>query len=242
MHLAQTGEKQGVIDIANGGILWILAIAILGIVAVQSVIYIFAVRRNAAAADMTPKEVATAVRAGAVTSIGPSLAVVLVAVSLLPLFGTPAVLVRIGLIGSAATEVASATAAADSMGADLGGEGWNADVFTVALLAMSLSGAGWMLCTLILTPVLGKGTRKMERVNPALMAIVPTAALLAAFSTLGMQQLQNSGTHVLALGVSAVVMAACLFIAQKLNHKWLREWGLGFAIVGGLIAAGVATG
>lgn len=241
MYLAQSGENQGIADIANSGVLWILAVAVLGIVAVQSVIYISAVWKNAAAADMNKKEVVTAVRAGAITSIGPSLAVVLVAVSLIPLFGTPPVLVRIGLIGSAATEVASATAAAGSMGAELGGEGWNSDVFTVALLAMSLSGAGWMLCTLILTPILSKGTHKMERVNPALMAIVPTAALLAAFSTLGMQQLKGSGTHILALCVSAFIMAVCLLISQKLDQKWLREWGLGFAIIGGLIAAGVAT-
>ena len=73
------------------------------------------------------------------------------------------------------------------MGATLGGASYTQAVFVVAFMAMSLSGAGWMLATLILTPILQRGDSKLRQVNPALMAIVPAAALLGAFVSLGIK-------------------------------------------------------
>ncbi|MFK5634004.1 MULTISPECIES: DUF5058 family protein [unclassified Ornithinimicrobium] len=227
--------------IANSPLLWVLALTVLGVVLLQSSIYMIAVRKNAVGADMTQREVFHAFRAGGVAAIGPSLAVVLVAIALLPLFGTPAILVRIGLIGSAATETASASIAAGTMGANLGDATYTQEVFVVALFAMSLSGACWMIATLILTPLLSRGQARLTKVNPALMAIVPSAALLAAFSGLTVTELPKSSFHVLAVAVSAVIMAICLWIARRINQAWLREWALGFSIIGGLIAAYIAT-
>ncbi|AXH97906.1 DUF5058 family protein [Ornithinimicrobium avium] len=227
--------------IANSPLLWILALAVMGIVLLQSGVYMVAVRKNAAGADMSQREVFHAFRAGGVAAIGPSLAVVLVAIALLPLFGTPAILVRIGLIGSAATETASASIAAGTVGANLGDETYTQSVFLIALFAMSLSGACWMISTLILTPILARGQDTLARVNPALMAIVPGAALLAAFGALTVTELPKSGYHVLAVVVSAAIMAVCLWLARQFTQAWLREWALGFSIIGALVVVYLAT-
>lgn len=235
------GSSTDIDAIANAPLLWMLALAVLLVILIQSAVYMNAVRKNAEGADMTQREVFQAFRAGGVAAIGPSLAVVLVAIALLPLFGTPAILVRIGLIGSAATETASASIAAGTLGADLGGDDYTQNVFVVALMAMSLSGACWMLSTLILTPILSRGQDRLTRVNPALMAILPSAALLAAFAGLTVTELPKSGVHVLAVAASAAVMAACLWVAKNLDQPWLREWALGFSIIGGLVAAFIAT-
>lgn len=225
------------IGLANAPILWILAMAVMGVVVVQSLIYMTAVKKNAESAGMSQKEVRSAFRAGGVAAIGPSLSVVLVAIALLPLFGTPPVIVRVGLIGSAATEVASASLAAGTMGANLGDETFTRGVFIVALMAMSLSGAGWMISTLILTPIFKRSSHKLEKVNPALMSIIPGAALLAAFAALTFRELPKSPTHVIAVIVSAVVMIICLLLAKTLKQNWLKEWGLGFSLLIGLVAA-----
>lgn len=235
------GTSTDIVSIANAPLLWILALSVLSVVLLQSAIYMIAVRKNAAGADMSQREVFQAFRAGGVAAIGPSLAVVLVAIALLPLFGTPAILVRIGLIGSAATETASASIAAGTMGANLGDATYTRDVFVIALMAMSLSGACWMLSTLILTPILARGQETLTKVNPALMAIVPSAALLAAFSGLTVTELPKSSIHILAVVVSAGIMTVSLLIAKSLNQAWLREWALGFSIIGGLVAAFIAT-
>lgn len=234
IHLAQSRDIGA---IANLPLLWVLALCVFGVIILQSMIYMRAVKRNAESADMSKAEVRAAFRAGGVASIGPSLAVALVAIALLPLFGTPPVLVRVGLIGSAATEVASASLASGTMGAELGGPEYNQTVFVVALMAMSLSGAGWMISALILTPIFKRGSVKLQQVNPALMSVVPGAALLAAFAALTMTELPKSTGHIIAVAASAVVMLISLLVARALNLAWLREWALGFAIAGGLVAA-----
>ncbi|GAB3485603.1 DUF5058 family protein [Nocardiopsis coralliicola] len=221
----------------NSPVLWICAIAVFAVIGVQSLIYMRAVSLAGPDNGFTRADLRASFRSGAVAAIGPSLAVVLVAIALLALFGTPAVLVRIGLVGSAATETASAQLAAGTMDAQLGGATWTGEVFTVALFAMSLSGMMWMVATLVLTPVLKRGDATLRRVNPALMAIVPSAALLGAFASLAVAELPKSALHAVIVGVSALVMAVLLVLARKLDLAWLREWALGFAIITGLVVA-----
>ncbi|MFI7481277.1 DUF5058 family protein [Kocuria sp. M1R5S2] len=229
-------------DVVNMPVLWFSALAVFAVIIVQTVIYVGAARRAGPDVGFTKRDLRESFRAGGVAAIGPSLAVVIVAIALLPLFGAPAVLVRIGLVGSAATETSSANLAAGTMDAQLGGATWTPEVFAVAFTAMSLSGGMWMLATLILTPMLKRGDTKLRAVNPALMAIVPSAALLGAFASLGIAELPKSSVHIITVVVSAVVMAGCLLLAKALHAPWLREWGLGFAIIVGLVVAYFAHG
>lgn len=224
-------------SVAQSPLLWICALAVFGIICLQSWIYVRAVKRAGEGVGISRRDLNRAFRSGAIASVGPSLAVVLVAIALLTLFGTPAVLMRIGLVGSAATETASATIAADTMGASLGGPEWTQQVFVVAFFAMCLSGAAWMIITLLFTPLLKRGGNKLSRVNPAAMTIIPGAALLAAFMALTAMELPKSFVHVIAVLVSGAVMAILMAIATKLDIGWLKEWALGLAIIVGLFVA-----
>ncbi len=236
-QLTPEGASTDILAIANLPVLWVLAIGVFGAIIVQSLVYMRAAKKAGPAADISAAELKDSFRAGAVAAIGPSLAVVLVSIALLTLFGTPAVLVRIGLVGSAATESASASLAAGTMGAALGGPDYTQAVFVVAFMAMSLSGAGWMLATLILTPILTKGDSKLRRVNPALMMIVPAAALIGAFASLGVAEFGKTPVHIISILVSAATMFVCLLLAKTMSVAWLREWGLGISILVGLAVA-----
>lgn len=216
---------------ANAPVLWACALGVFAVIAIQSLIYMRAAADAGPDLEFTKEDLRQSLRAGAVAAIGPSLAVVIVAIALLTLFGTPAVLVRIGLVGSAATETSSATLAANTMGAQLGGPTWTPEVFTAAFFAMGASGGMWMVAALVLTPLLKRGDAHLRNVNPTLMAIVPSAALLGAFASLGVAELPKSNVHVVTVAVSALIMAACLWLAHKLNAAWLREWGLGISIL-----------
>jgi hypothetical protein len=226
-----------ILPVAFHPVLWVAAACVFAVIILQSVIYLRAIRKAGAAADLTEKQVGRAVRAGAVAAIGPSLAVALVAVSLLPLFATPAVLTRIGLVGSAAFDVAAAGLAAGTQGAQLGGPTYTQKVFAIGFAAMTLGGLVWMVTALVLTPILSKGDKALRKVNPAVMTIVPAAALLAAFFTLAFAETVKSPVHLVTLLISAVVMGLCLLGAKYLKKSWLHEWGLGIAIVIALAAA-----
>ena len=242
MHapLAPTGSTD-ILAIANAPVLWLCVVGVFGVIVVQSLIFLRAVRRVAPSVQMTPGDIRTSFRSGAVSAIGPSLAVSLVAIALLALFGAPAVLSRIGLIGSAAYDVSAAGIAAGTLGAKLGDASYTQSVFAVAFFAMSIGGAMWMIATLILTPLLRRGDAKVRAINPAAMAIVPAAALIGAFACLGFTELPKSGTHMVAFAVSAAVMALSLLLAKALGKSWLREWGLGISIVAALGAAFLAS-
>lgn len=226
-----------ILAVANSPVIWLCALGVFAAIFVQSFVYMRAARTAGPGVGMSRADLRNAYRAGAVASIGPSLAVVLVAVALLALFGTPAVLVRIGLIGSASTEVASAGVAAGTVGATLGGSGYDPSVFALAFVAMSLSGGMWMLATLLLTPLLKRGGKKLGAVNPAVMAVVPCAALLGAFSMLAVTEVPKSAVHAVTVLASAAVMGGCLYLARLLDARWLREWALGFSIIAALAVA-----
>ncbi|WP_153397643.1 DUF5058 family protein [Ornithinicoccus halotolerans] len=227
-------------DYVNLVPLWICALVVFAVILVQSAIYMRAASQAGPELGFTRRDLRRSFVSGGVAAIGPSLAVVIVAVALLALFGTPAVLLRIGLVGSAATETSSAELAATTVGGGLGGEGWTPEVFAVAFFAMAMSGGMWMVGTLLLTPALKRGDTRLRQVNPALMAIVPSAALVGAFASLGVAELPKSGVHVLTVAVSAVTMTGCLLLARALHAAWLREWGLGISIIVGLVVAYVA--
>lgn len=234
---AISGGYTDILAVANSPVVWVCALGVFAVIFIQTFIYMRAARTAGPDVGMSRSDLKGAYRAGAVASIGPSLAVVLVAIALLALFGTPAVLVRIGLIGSAGTETASAGIAAATAGATLGGPDYTQSVFALAFLAMSLSGGMWMLATLLLTPILGRGSKKLAQVNPAIMAIVPTGALLGAFTMLAVTEMPKSSVHLVTVLVSAAVMAGSLFLATLLKIHWLKEWALGFAIITALLVA-----
>lgn len=236
------GTSTDILAVANQPVLWICALGVFFVIIVQSVIYMRAAERAAPAAGMTREELRTAFRSGAVAAVGPSLAVVVVAVALLAVFGGPAVLVRIGLIGSAAYETAAAGVSAHSMGAALGDGRYTQNVFAVAFFAMSLGGAMWMLATLILTPLLSRGQTKLASVNPTAMALIPVAAFLGAFFALGVAEFPKSSTHIVAFLVAAAVMGTLIALGRALKISWLAEWALGIAIIAGLTAAHLAGG
>ncbi len=84
----------------NSPVLWVFALGVFGVIIMQTLIYMRAARLAGPQLDFPREDLRASFRSGAVAAIGPSLAIVIVAVALLALFGTPAVLVRIGLVGS----------------------------------------------------------------------------------------------------------------------------------------------
>ncbi|ALV39909.1 hypothetical protein AU252_00975 [Pseudarthrobacter sulfonivorans] len=242
MHPTDIDPKSTeILPVAFHPVLWVAAAGVFAIIILQSVIYLRAIRKAGASADLSEGQVRRAVRAGAVAAIGPSLAVALVAISLLPLFATPAVLTRIGLVGSAAFDVAAAGLAAGTQGAQLGGPTYTQKVFAIGFAAMTLGGLVWMITALVLTPILSKGDQALRKVNPAVMTVVPVAALLAAFFTLAFTETTKSPVHLITLIVSAATMSLCLLGAKYLKKSWLHEWGLGIAILVALAVAYLMT-
>lgn len=232
---------DSVLAVANQPFLWFCAAGVFLVLVAQTLIYMRAVRRSAADAGMTRADIATSFRAGAISATGPSMAVAVVAIALLATLGTPAVLMRIGLIGSAKYEVGAATLAAESAGGALGGEGYTPEVFAIVFAAISLGGALWLIGALVLTPMLHRGNSVLAKTNPAVLTVVPAAAMIAALFSIGLKQLNISSTHVFAYLGAATAMAACLLTSRLTGKRWVIEWSQGISIVAGLTVAYLIT-
>lgn len=81
--------ERSVLEVANSPVLWVCAVGVFLIIIVQSVIYMKAAKKAAPAVALTDTDLKTAFRTGAITAMGPSMAVVFVAIALLSIFGAP---------------------------------------------------------------------------------------------------------------------------------------------------------
>jgi len=224
-------------SIINHPILWLIALGIFAVIILQTILYMRAVKKVGPDAGFTQEDLNVSMRAGAIASIGPSIAVAIVAISVLPLLGTPAALTRIGMVGGLPSEMTSAEVGANAAGASLGGEGWGPDAFALAFATMAFSGSMFMIVTLIITPIMKRGDAKLQKANPALLVLLPTAALLGAFSSLGFAELRGGFQPFLVVLVSGLVMAGLHVLDKRVKGTWLREWSFGIAVLAGLVAA-----
>ncbi|WP_028783892.1 DUF5058 family protein [Thalassobacillus devorans] len=227
---------ENVMELANSTGLWIFALLVAGIVVFQAITFIRLATKTSASVGMTPDEVRAAIRTGAISSLGPSLAIVFVVISFMTLIGDPISLMRIGIIGSAAIETVGASLGSEAAGAGLGSENFTGQAFTNAVWVMCLGGIGWMLFVALFTKSLGKIQHKAAAKNKNVNALkaVSTAAMIGAFSYLGGREMVKGFSESIVLVAAFIVMPIIMWISHKLNWAWLREWSLGLVIIVGI--------
>lgn len=226
-----------VMETANSLPLWIIAAAVIGVVIFQAIIFIRLASKTASTVGMNRLEVKAALRTGAISSIGPSFAILIVAISLLTLIGNPVTLIRIGIIGSAPVETIGATVGAQAAGSELGSADFTQQAFTNAVWVMCLGGIGWLLVTALFTKSLGKVQTKVAnngQKSVTLLKVVSTAALLGAFSYLGTMQVIKGMNEAMVFLTAFAVMPLILWAAAKFKLNWLKEWSLGLTILVGI--------
>ncbi|WP_245947485.1 DUF5058 family protein [Bacillus taeanensis] len=228
---------EKVMQTANSFPLWIFASLVAAVVIFQAIIFMRLASKASSSVGMTAGEVKSAIRAGAISSLGPSLAIVVVAISFMALVGNPVTLMRIGIIGSAAIETVGASIGSKAAGADLGSADYTVQAFTAAVWVMCLGGMGWLLFTALFTKSLGKLQQKAasNSKNVSLLNTISIAAMVGAFGYLGGSEMVKGRSEFIVLIVSFLVMPLIIMAANKLNVTWLKEWSLGLVIIVGLV-------
>lgn len=230
-----------VMELANSKSIWIIASLVIAVVIFQSIKFIQLSIKASYDAGMSKEEVKRALKTGAISSLGPSIAVAIVAISLIAFLGNPLTMLRIGVIGSAPIESAGATLAAESAGAVLGGADYTREVFTAIVWVLCIGGSGWLVFTALFTKSLGKMQKKLTSAGNGkgqkIMGIVASAAMIGAFGYLVSAELIKGFNFIIVAAVSAGFMILEMKLADKYSRlNWLREWALGLAI---LVSLGV---
>ncbi|WP_411843890.1 DUF5058 family protein [Salinicoccus sp. HZC-1] len=230
-----------ILEVANSAPFWVFASIIVGIVVFQALIFLWIAKKSAPDAGLSDNEVTTAIRAGFISSIGPSFGIVIILVSLIALIGSPVTLMRVGIIGSAATESSAAAIGASAFGMELGASDFPLEALSAIVWVMFLGGMGWLLVVMLFTKSMGKAQEKIQKKNPKIMASVALAAMLGAFAYLASEQMVTSLNHTIAGVLALVSMITMMIFADRKNLGWLKEWALGFSLVIGMATGYIST-
>lgn len=228
-------------NLANSSAIWVIAFFVSSVVIFQAVIFIRIAKTAAPDVGLSSKDVKTAIRTGFISSLGPSFGIAIVIISLITLLGSPVTLMRIGIIGSAATESAAAQIGAEAFGVILGGDGFNAKAFATVVWTMCLGGMGWLVVTLLFTKSLGKTEKAIKKRYPKTMASVALAAMLGAFGYLTAAQMVRGISFAIAAVVSLMIMVFIMAYAEKKNIAWLKEWALGISMIFGMVGGSIVV-
>lgn len=225
-------------ELANHPVIWIFASAIIVIVVFQAFKFLSMSRKRAKEIGLTDEEIKRSIKTGAITAIGPSVGIIIVAVSLISLIGNPLTLMRIGVIGSAPIESMGAQLSAEAAGAQLGSASFTPEVFSLIVWVLCIGGAGWMIFTVLATPSLDKIQERLSAKpnGKHILGLVASGAMIAIFGSLLSSEFLNGFPYIFTGVVAMIVSFTINYISNKKGIAWLKEWSLGFSILISLIA------
>lgn len=223
------------LNVAGSIPMWLAAMVAVSLVVVQSVIF---VRKSIATGKdmgLTDQQIKSAAKSSAVSSIGPSLAILVGMISLIVPLGGPISWMRLSFIGSAPFELMAAGMGAGAMGAKLGGEGMTLEVYAVCVWVMTLGAAGWLIMSALTTHKMEKMRNVLAGGKEALVPIISVAAMLGAFAYMNADTILDWNNGTIAGLAGFFSMTVFVTLSKKNNIQWLKEWGLSLAIFVGII-------
>lgn len=230
--------NEEVAKFANGPIMWAISLLTVGVVVLLAIVIYRLTRKYVEAKKaMTPEEMKLALKTGGVVSIGPAISVFILAMTMISLVGAPATLMRVGIIGSASTEMTAASVGSLMAGVNLG-----KDELTLAAFGCAMFGCATMSCGyLILIPLISRGLAKpLTKLFAApkagekpkkLTVFFAVVFPVLFFGLLAATQIANGLDYVLVMVIAAVVMFVLNKISKAKNIKWLKEWAMGIAVL-----------
>jgi len=232
------------LEVANSSVMWVLALAIIGVVLAQAVIFFRIawsyVKRTQV---LSTHEINASFKIGAISTLGPAMAVFAIAVALIAQIGGPITLSRVGVIGSAAYEF---IAARIGSGGTVGTPEFTGSMLAAASWVMTIGGSGWLLVTLFTTKRLDTIQENANKMNPLIIAYMASFTPFIIFLTLTYKEVSkgmkagSSGQLVAVFAGGIIMWAVHHFAAKNQKLTWMKEWAMGFAVVGAMITGSIA--
>ncbi len=208
--------ENSYMSIANGGLMYTVAIVIVAFVLIQAGFMMYMAMRRGSELGIDKTRMIAAFKSAAITAILPSIAVAVGFFTLAPVLGIPVPWARLSIIGGISVELPCANIGASATGAtEFGGENFTKIAFSAAIWAMTL-GTMWHLITTALglkkiKSSLDKSTKK-DQVWGNILASTIMASLVFVMSA---TPIMAGGDQLTALIVSAVVMLGLMLLIKK---------------------------
>ena len=237
----------------NHPILFVLAGLLVAVVLAQSVYFLIKAVRRSKAIGMDQAKIRKTIKTAAIFTIAPAVSIVISVIALSKSLGLPLPWLRLSVVGSLSYETIAAENAVSAMGLTLGKiDALTAQQYVNISLVMTIS----IMMGIWLVPVIGKrllgGMSNLEHRDAKWADILQSAmfiGMIAAFlgyvfSDLSMLWSPAEGIAptaglipVCVMAVSAVIMALCGLLMQKMKWKWINDYALPISLILGMASA-----
>ncbi len=218
-------------EIANGPVIWLSGFILGGVASLGAFLMYRKAKEVALKMGWSEEQIKEAVKASAITVIGPSLGISVGMVALIIVL-TPGVawLRESAGIGSIMYELITATFGAAAVGKKLGPELTPSD-FMVVLAAMSVPCVVWLIGIMVATPGAKSLRAKMMKKDPKIWGLSAVIMMLVAFGNFWSDYLVKGGPSLLAGAISFAVAAILFEVADVLKKPRLKEYVITVSIL-----------
>ncbi len=176
---------------------------------------------------------------GIVVSIIPTLPVIIVFLSLVPLLGAPLPWLRLSVIGSATFESMASSIGVSSVGEELVVGGYTIAGWIAACWCMSIGGSTNIVWSTLMIKPISKLYGAAEKFNIKLILTIGTGCLMGimAYATVafGLGSISDKG---IVFGSSFILGAVMVALSRKFpEKKWINDFLMAVCMIFGMVVA-----
>ncbi len=234
------------LQIANSIPMWVACAIPVGLIVFQAVFFLAKARQASRDIQIPDETVGKAMRAAAITSIGPSLVILSGMLSLLVTVGGPVGWMRLSLIGSVMFEGIAAGFGTQQVGVTLGTDPMTPTALAMAVWTMVLCSIGWVIFATFSASRMEKIQHRITGGSTEKMGVISLAAIIACCASFVGNHLVKfdadaGGFYFGKSAVAALLGALFMFIMLKVSakNKKLAEWNLAIAMIAAMILTAI---
>jgi len=231
-------------EVANSGLMYGIAIAVVAFVLLQSVIFLVKAWKEAKRIGMDAGKLKKAAASSAIFSVVPSLPIIISLFAMMPILGIPLPWIRLSVIGSASYELVAAESAAKGLGYATLAEAATGDAGAFSAIAIVMTvGIIWGLIFSTFYQKKLQTTMSTIRDKDTTWAVIMVDCLFVGLAAaFGGQMIATGGVTLLTLVTSMAFMAGLTALSKLPGLKWMESFAMSLAMVGAMGMAILYTG
>jgi len=228
------------LEIANSPGMWIASMIVIPVVLFQVLRIVSIAFARGQETGLERTRLWSAFRTGFLSSIVPSVAILMGLLLLVPRLGLPFSWMRLSVIGSVAYELIAAGNAATARGLEGITSELDAVTFTNVVWTMSLGILFYFVVVAFFTPKIHRLREKLGGTDDRWLKIMTSATFFGAVAYLAAQPIARGGLSLVGLGFGFAGMVLMGALVKLTRQRWLQEWALSVSIIIGMIAVGLS--
>ncbi len=232
---------NGFMDMANSGMMYLIAGVVVVFVMVMAVVFFIKAYREGVKIGIDKKKMNKAIVSSVTFTIIPSIGILIGVIALSGSLGIPIPWLRLSVIGALHYETMAADVGAQAAGLSGLGDVMTGDAFVTIIFVMTI-GIIWggVFCIFGLKKyqkTLNKVQQKDNRWG-TIMFNAMFVGMVCAFIGQGLANTRKGDfTSVIVIVVSALFMALFTWLTEKKGQKWMESFSLSFSMVLGMASA-----